>query len=549
MNVMPKIIVAACMAALALYGCKTAAPEPPSARPSFTAPVMGAEERGPLPPEFFAEAPEGGQRPAPGAPRDDDPPEFTVKLDEILPAMGAPARVSLNFRQAPAGVVVGTLAEASGFNFHLSPSVAAQTLADMTLRDIPWPEALRVITQANDLAATVDGRDVFSQPRGADELTRDKVIVVMTRAEYERSRERAREEADRAAGEASRLLEGQNRMATASYRFRYADPTEALVYLESLYGIAPAAEKGKDEAAAASPAPPPGAIRFSLYKAENLLTVTAPPREMERVMALAREIDTPARQVFIESRIVEIQRSSIAELGVRWGGYVTRQTDQVFPAAVGVYGAGAGGDVVALPPGGAVDPATGAMLADPAGGLVGVTLGGVSGAELLRARLYALEQAGVSRTLSNPKIMTVNGGVAVIKSGREIPYQSSSANTGTTVQFREAVISLTVRPSIMDDRRVRLRIQANKNEVDPTLSVQGTPAIKKKELSTNVVVENGGSAALGGMFEMEDGDFSDRVPWFHDIPFLGWLFKNKRSVDNRLELLVFITPTIVEEGR
>ena len=189
------------------------------------------------------------------------------------------------------------------------------------------------------------------------------------------------------------------------------------------------------------------------------------------------------------------------------------------------------------------------MLPDPTGGLVGVTLGGVSGAELLRARLYALEQAGVSRTLSNPKIMTVNGGVAVIKSGREIPYQSSSANTGTTVQFREAVISLTVRPSIMDDRRVRLRIQANKNEVDPTLSVQGTPAIKKKELSTNVVVENGGSAALGGMFEMEDGDFSDRVPWFHDIPFLGWLFKNKRTVDNRLELLVFITPTIMEEGR
>jgi type IV pilus assembly protein PilQ len=136
----------------------------------------------------------------------------------------------------------------------------------------------------------------------------------------------------------------------------------------------------------------------------------------------------------------------------------------------------------------------------------------------------------------------------VIKSGREIPYQSSSANTGTSVQFKEAVISLTVIPLIMEDNRIRLKIDARKDEVDSTLSVQGTPAIKKKEITTTVIVENGGSAALGGMVEGEDSNMQNRIPGLHDIPGLGWLFKNDHKVDNELELLVFITPTLIENG-
>jgi len=141
--------------------------------------------------------------------------------------------------------------------------------------------------------------------------------------------------------------------------------------------------------------------------------------------------------------------------------------------------------------------------------------------------------------------MAINGEKAVIKSGREIPYQASSANTGVTIRFKEAVISLSVTPQIMEDDRIRLKIEAKKDEVDSNLSVQGTPAIKKKELATSVVVENGGSAVLGGLFEGADSDYQNRVPWFHKIPVLGWLFKSDQKMDNELELLVFITPSIM----
>ncbi|VAX16353.1 hypothetical protein MNBD_NITROSPINAE03-283, partial [hydrothermal vent metagenome] len=258
------------------------------------------------------------------------------------------------------------------------------------------------------------------------------------------------------------------------------------------------------------------------------------------------------KQVFIEARIVEIQRNVIQELGVQWGGYKYTATGQNFPNTIGISGGSAdqGGfasNIVSLPPQSAVDPVTDSLLGSAPGGVIGFTLGGVTGTSLLHARLFALERDGSSRTLSNPKILVLNGDVAMIKSGREIPYQSSSANTGVNVLFREAVISLTVKPNIMRNNKVRMKIKARKNEVDPALSVQGTPSIKKKEISTSVVVGNGGSAVLGGMFESEDSDFKDRVPWFYKIPLVGALFRSKRKVDNRLELLVFITPTIVDQ--
>jgi type IV pilus assembly protein PilQ len=272
---------------------------------------------------------------------------------------------------------------------------------------------------------------------------------------------------------------------------------------------------------------------------------------MDEIMGRVMEIDARPRQVHIEARIVEIQRNKVKDLGIQWGGYGYRSTDLVFPNTVGVYGGntpGSTGNAVSLPPQSAIDPATGQISAAAQGLAVGVIMGDVAGTLAITSRLFALENAGVSRTLSNPKVVAVNGARAVIKSGKEIPYQASSANTGPSVQFKEAVISLTVTPLIMEDNRIRLKIDARKDEIDPALSVQGTPAIKKKEIITNVIVENGGSAALGGMVEGEDSDMQNRIPGLHDIPGLGWLFKSDRKVDNELELLVFITPTLIDKG-
>lgn len=538
---------------------------------------------GSLPDEFLMDSkPESGRdrirKNRPGAP------------DEKVVHLASPANrgkaepVTLNVKGASVDAVIKSLAVAAGANIVVHPAVRDRVCADLAINGADWINALETIVRANNLAAYSRGADIFADVSRLEEIGGPDIITIGSyenlRAEQERLKNEAANRALIAKSRRdlrqemalARKINDIDNMVTESYRFRYADPVEAIAYLEELLmdaGNARRNQPGHTESpdSRADPAAARGArgapardgyyapripgLKLALYRAENMITVTAPARMIGEIIGLVKEIDVRPRQVYIEARIVEIQRNSISDLGVQWGGYGHRATGANFPNTVGVWGGssdpgGVGPNAVSLPAQSAVDPATGDLLASPPGGVIGITLGGVSGTNLLRARLMALENAGNSHTISNPKILSLNGQSAVIKSGKEIPYQASSANTGVNIRFREAVISLNVRANIMEDNRIRLNIKTNKNEVDPTLSVQGTPAIRKKELSTSVVVENGGSAALGGMFEMEDGDFQDRVPWFHKIPGLGWLFKNDRKIDNRLELLVFITPTIVD---
>lgn len=557
----------------------------------------GPETYGPIPPEFtlsqLVEENETARRPSAGKQQSK---KTVINIKEIMGQQASPPMLSMNLAGSTLETVMRLIEDVSGSKIIVDPEIYGFKPVPIRLSDVTWISALELIVKTNSLTAAIRGDDMFPDDQDIPPSAgRDDIITISTREKFLSTQEARLKAADMSLNLAERRrktveeraaaqVSGMGPMMTKSHRFRYADPVEALDYLEKLYvdydkeTLKTSAAQGSAQYAAEQSGPAGvnrqtaqlghardassltrvrkgerEEIRFSVFKPENLLTISAPARKMDEIMERVMEIDARPRQVHIEARIVEIQRNKVKDLGIQWGGWAARTTDMMFPNSAGVYGVSSGssggyGNAVSLPAQSAIDPATGQVAAAAQGLALGVVMGDVAGSLAVSARLFALESAGVSRTLSNPKVVAVNGARAVIKSGREIPYQSSSANTGPSVQFKEAVISLTVTPLIMEDNRIRLKIDARKDEVDSTLSVQGTPTIKKKEIVTTVIVENGGSAALGGMVEGEDSNQQNRIPGLHDIPGLGWLFKNDRKVDNEMELLVFITPTLIEEG-
>lgn len=512
-----------------------------------------------------------------------DPPNAPPEVDVLLKTPDkkekvALTKISVNLKNASVGNVALILGEASGINFVVSQNAKDAKTADMKLRNVTWIKAFETITEASNLVATNNGEDIFTH--GMQEPASGSVIVI-TRVEDHinnlANREKSADAAMKIIQREQKIKEGKfaskkfienAERIIKTHKFRYADPEEALAYLtqlftdydkETLKSVNVASDISGERRRQSNRGDSrhsfdteknrnKNAVKFSLYRAENLITITASVRKMKIIMKNIKEIDVAPKQVYIIARIVEVQRNHVKDIGIQWGGYTAMTTGYKLANTVGISGA-SGTNVVSLPPQSSVDPATGALLSSPQGGAIGITLGSISGAALLNAKLFALERAGVSKTISNPKIVALNGKQAYIKSGREIPYQSSSANTGVNIRFKEAVISLSVTPLIMENNQIRMEIKAKKDEVDTTLSVLGVPSIKKKELVTTVVVESGGSVVLGGVFEGLEGNQQNRTPWLHKIPGLGWLFKNDRKTDNELELLVFITPTIVDGGK
>lgn len=238
--------------------------------------------------------------------------------------------------------------------------------------------------------------------------------------------------------------------------------------------------------------------------------------------------------MLIEARIVEVNRNFSKELGIEWGGKFNLTTDANFPNTVGVTGSSVGTSVVSLP----------AAAGSGTGGAISATLGSVTGANQLDIRLSALESTGKARILSTPKITASDNKEAVIESGRQIPYATVSA-AGTAIQFIDATISLTVTPHITPDNYISMRIVATKNEADFANQVQGTPSIIKKKANTEVLIRDGDTTVIGGLYKTTKQENIAGVPWFMKIPVIGWLFKKKTDKDDGEELLIFITPKII----
>ena len=184
-------------------------------------------------------------------------------------------------------------------------------------------------------------------------------------------------------------------------------------------------------------------------------------------------------------------------------------------------------------------------MATTAAGALGILVGGVNESLNLNLTLSALEAQGLGKVISNPKVVTSENKTAVITQGTQIPYQTSSANTGVSIEFKDAVLQLEVTPYVVRDGTIRMTIRAKKDQVnfDSRFPV---PGIDKKEAITELLVRDGETTVLGGIYEMTQNDNENGVPLLHRIPLLGWLFKSISKTDQKNELLIFVTPTILK---
>jgi len=286
---------------------------------------------------------------------------------------------------------------------------------------------------------------------------------------------------------------------------------------------------------------------FVVDERSNTLIVKDTQESVNNIKRLIAKIDTPVKQVMIEARIVEATDNFTRELGVRWGGQVTgtgsakgTQTYQVSNTAGGVV---SGVGQVAAPGGFLIDLP--AATAATSGGQIGLAVGALSNAFNLNLELSAAEADDKIKIVSNPRVVTTNMQTASINQGQDIPFTSTSANGGTIVQFKKANLGLEVTPQITADNRLILHVKATKDAPSAS-AVAGNPIISTKQIETEIFMHNGETIVIGGIYTRDKTRNEAGVPLLSRIPLLGWLFKKQTKVDNKTELLIFITPTIMD---
>ncbi|MGI9308756.1 MAG: type IV pilus secretin PilQ, partial [Gammaproteobacteria bacterium] len=278
------------------------------------------------------------------------------------------------------------------------------------------------------------------------------------------------------------------------------------------------------------------------------------------IRKLVNTLDIPVRQVLIESRIVVVSDDFSRELGVRWGA--TAVSDQS-SGLYSVTGSARGNDTIVNS---AIDNinntgqpypvevpslndrfAVNLPVASPAGRLA---LAVLDDDYLIDLELSVVQAEGRGEVISSPRVITANQKEAFIEQGVEIPYQEASSSGATSTQFKDAVLSLTVTPQITPDDRIILDLAVTKDSVGELVSSElgSVPSIDTRKVTTQVLVNNGQTVVLGGIYETERGEFETKVPWLGDIPFLGVLFRTTQYVSNKSELLIFVTPKILEDG-
>ena len=278
----------------------------------------------------------------------------------------------------------------------------------------------------------------------------------------------------------------------------------------------------------------------------------------EHVLAiedLVKRLDAQTPQVLIEARIVEASRDYAKELGIQWGGYgqmsptLGNQTGLVFPAAVGIAGGASDAGAVINGLFTPANPQYAVNLPAPAGqgagGAIGLTLGSIGGAANLAIRLSAAEEEGSVKIISAPKISTLDNSKAVIQQGISFPVSVVSAQ-GVNTQFFDAELKMEVTPHVTQDGNIMLKIDIMKNEPDfSQTGANGNPTIRKKEAHTNLLLKDGDTTVIGGVFTRNISESRKKVPFFADLPLVGPLFRSHAESDKRSELLIFVTPRIV----
>jgi type IV pilus assembly protein PilQ len=301
---------------------------------------------------------------------------------------------------------------------------------------------------------------------------------------------------------------------------------------------------------------------LSIDERTNTLMVQDTAENLAEIRRLVQALDVPVRQVLIEARIVVVSDTFERDLGAQFG--VTSAQQNGNNGLLAVTGSGTGADTMiqsaltnlssGLPVAPVATPALANryMVNTPAAntnGSIGVSL--LGGSYLVDLALSAAENEGKSETISSPRVITANQKQATIMQGVEIPYQESASSGATTTQFKNAVLSLKVTPLITPDNRVILDLDVSDDTVGQqvTSATGGSvPSIDTRQIQTQVLVGDGQTVVLGGILETTKSYAAQKVPWLGDIPILGNLFKSTTNINDKTELLIFITPKILREG-
>ena len=423
-------------------------------------------------------------------------------------------RIDLDFKDADIHNILRLLSDVGNVNVVTSDKVRGRVTIRM--KNVPWDQALDVILRAKDLGQVREGNLIRVAP--AVDL------------EKERESEIARQ----------KQLMLLKPLETRLIPISYASAGKVLGKLK--YAMSP---RGK----------------LTFDERTNMIIARDTGRNLDLMEKLIGNLDTQTPQVLIETRIVEARSNYSREFGIQWGGSFLassgtgNSTGLVFPNQIGV-----GGGVVDMqsPTGGmafgnnsnpnfAVDLP--AAVSSGSGGAVGLTLGSISGAVNLNLRLSASETIGEIRIVSSPRIITLDNKEASIKSGVSVPYSQVSAQ-GVQTTFKEAVLSLKVKPHVTPDGYVTMNVDIQRDEPDfVNTGPRGEPTIIKKEAKTQMLVKDGDTAVIGGIYTTRVGISNRKVPWLGDIPILGYLFKYRKKNTDRTEVLIFITPRIVNQAR
>lgn len=434
-------------------------------------------------------------------------------------------KLSLNFQNVEVRAVLQVIADFTGLNIITSDTVTGNLT--LRLKDVPWDQALDIILQSRGLSMRKNGNVVWIAP--SDELaTKEKLEL-----------------------EAKQQILDLEPLHTETFHLRFQRAENFVKMLTD--------EKQRILSKRGSAVIDPRT---------NTLFIQDTPTKMDEIRSLIAQVDVPVKQVMIESRIVEATDNFSKNIGARLG--IVDQTASNlntggFPVSSGGNTRVTVGGQTEVPgyftgqnattpnySGAAPNSMNVDMAAANTGGFragaLAVTLFRAGVARFLNLELSALQADGRGKIISNPRVVTADQVEATIEQGTEIPYQQATSSGATSVSFKKASLSLKVKPQITPDDNVIMDLKVNKDSPDYQNITAGVPPISTKQITTQVLVENGGTVVIGGIYTQDESDKIAKVPLLGDIPVLGIFFKNTSKTDNKTELLVFVTPRILKES-
>jgi type IV pilus assembly protein PilQ len=417
-------------------------------------------------------------------------------------------KLSLNFQNIEVRSLLQVIADFTSFNVVTSDSVSGSVT--LRLKDVPWDQALDIILQAKGLDKRKNGNVLWIAPK--DEIAaREKQTL-----------------------ESQASTESLEPVRTQGFQMNYAKAADIATQINGSGSTGGTGNNARILSTRGSVISEPRT---------NQLFVTDIPSRLEQVQSLIAKLDIPIRQVLIEARIVEADDRFGKSLGVRLGG------GNVGVGLGGNNRAGFGSTYSATSAG----VGSGSFLSLPAVGLGGLNpatlavslFDAVNTSRFLNLEISALEADGRGKIVSSPRVVTADQVKALIEQGTEFPYQTATSSGATAVAFRKANLKLEVTPQITPEGSIILDVDVAKDSRGET-TTQGI-AINTKRVQTQVLVENGGTVVIGGIFELLETEDVSKVPVLGDIPYVGNLFKNKTNTTNRSELLIFITPRVISD--